>query len=173
MKNKCFFPLVVSYLLFDSSRQRPSQRFISCVRLLGEEVGRAGRWHVDLVAVTRLHFQRCWLGRKPGLFLSQGDIRDHTLILGQGCAHGCGGHAAHTTNTHTCLSRTFGLAALNRYHSKVLILEPDGDLEPHSLILKVSACKRGLHIICNLLVLHVDIKCLFEQLMLKKQLTNN
>lgn len=68
---------------------------------LGEEVHWAGRWHVDLVVVTRLHFQRCWLGRKPGLFLSQGDIRGHTLILGQGSTNGCRGQEAlHNKHSH-------------------------------------------------------------------------
>lgn len=68
---------------------------------LGEEVHWAGCWHVDLVVVTRLHFQRCWLGRKPGLFFSQGDIRGRTLILGQGSAHGWRGkEALHNKHSH-------------------------------------------------------------------------
>ena len=86
----------------------------SCKRLsLGEEVHWPGCWHVDLVVVTRLHFQRCWLGRKPGLFFSQGDIRGHTLILGQGSAHGRRGYKAFTQQTFTpafpCLTFTSAL----------------------------------------------------------------
>lgn len=74
----------------------------SCKRWsLGKEVHWAGCWHVDLVVVTRLHFQRCWLGRKPGLFFSQGDIRGHTLILGQSSSHGCWGQEAlHNKHSH-------------------------------------------------------------------------
>lgn len=114
----------------------------SCKRWsLGEEVHRAGRWHVDLVVVTQLHFQRCWLGRKPDLALSQGDIRGHSLILGQGSTNGCRGQEAlHNKHSHLPFHASFWIFFCR--------LKPGQDLRYKSLKRKkknVSDCSNCNH----------------------------